>query len=116
MFYALDNTKLLLVPKSISIFDLVSENFHRKNELRCAQESTNQENQVATVGRILRTEIMECKPEFSWPPKLSELNGENIHVPPLTKLFYRSVINGRDFQSDRCDWKVNRFIKTFLLL
>ena len=107
--FAIDNSKLLLIPKTVSMFDVVIDNYHLKNELKRIKKLQRQEDQVVTAAKILRTEIIENKPNLSWPPQPSELNGENILLPPLTQLFYRNVINGRDCECEHSDLKINSF-------
>ena len=105
----IDKTKLLLIPKTISILDLAVENYHLKDKLAHKKKSESSEDQVIGAAKILREEIIENKPNFSWPPQPSELNGENVNVPPLTQLFYDNLISGRDVQSDINSIKVKSF-------
>ena len=58
----IDKTKLLLIPKKISLFDIDVENYHLKEELVRKKNSDEAEDRIFNAANLLREEIVEKKP------------------------------------------------------
>ena len=65
----IDKTKLLLIPKKISLFDIAVENYHMKEELVTKKNSDEAEDRIFNAANLLREKIIEKSLHFHGHPK-----------------------------------------------
>ena len=65
----IDKTKVLLIPKNISLFDIAVENYHLKEELVSKKNSDEAEDRIFNAANLLREEIIVKSLQFHGHPK-----------------------------------------------
>ena len=81
--HEMENGRLLVIPKNLSAVELAERIF-----------TLDQDDKILLrAAQILRKILLENAPEFSWPPRPSELSAENDNIPELIVLFLESLLN-----------------------
>lgn len=103
-FVHVTNKTILVYPHSLTINELVRENYKCKAELESLKALNDKQfKDIIKVARKLNSDITSLQPQMSWPPKVQDLRPCNVsnYIPQSLKLFCTVLLCGETFQGNR---------------
>ena len=112
--------KVLVYPDTLSIADLVRENFELKEELEAFKKTSNDQHAILQASQIIRNEIKEMKDEMPWPPEAKDLTNDRIRMPKSLDMFINTLLSGSFRQSSssrvtRIKLSIGEYVKLIIL-
>ena len=90
----MENGRLLLIPKNLSAFELAEENFKLKEHIHSSNlGASEKEKTVIKAAKILRQDMIDEKPTFSWLPQILELTLESVDIPVMIETLLSTLLN-----------------------
>ena len=91
--HTMGNGRILLIPKTLSLNDVVEENFKLSEIIEKDSLISQEAKMVINVANILRQSFHNHKPSLSWPPNVSELDMGEMKMSELSLLFWKSLFD-----------------------
>jgi hypothetical protein len=97
------NNKVLVYPSTLSMDDVICNNYQLKCEIDSCQNLDKESKDIIKVAKILNNEIKAMQPQMSWPPKEDDLKPIMVpkYIPHLLDLFCTVLFSGASMESER---------------
>ena len=88
--------KLVFLPNTVTRVQLANDYIELQKQLeKITSESDKSIKSVEEAAIIVRNEVIQLKQDsLSWPPKVSELNPDNVQLPNLFQHFLNYLLHG----------------------
>ena len=87
--------KLILIPNSVTRVQLSNDYIELQKQLEILTcESDKSIKSVKDAAMTVRNEVTQLQNDLPWPPKISELNPDNVQLPNLLQHFLSYLLHG----------------------